>query len=274
MNKIFKIGHTYKDVLSVSKEKDQFVSWFAHNGSGIGNSGGIRAAKFLNIHSTLPSYLVLITRNISHRWHNPWEDIIDYSSGTIFYWGDAKFTDNKSYEEFRGNKHFLNIFERILENDLSDVPPILHFSKTQKGKVNFNGLCVMKKLELTWFQDSGVPVKNYRCELAILDTENVEISWLHSRVNCLKRDNLNDNAPRVWKNYINGNIQKLDIWSKSILNKEDQLPLETSEDNILLKELCALSPTQFEAVVVELFRNLPNVNHQIARDQTNSRRRI
>jgi len=265
MNNSFLIGHTYKDILSVSKEDDQFVSWFSLKASGIGNSGGIRSAKFLNLVSDLPCYMVLITRNISHRWYNPWEDIIDYSTGTIFYWGDAKFDRNKNYAEFRGNKNLLKSYEKVLDDNLEVVPPILHFSKLESGIVKFNGLCALTNLQLTWFEDNGNPVKNYRCELTILDIDKVEVDWLHERANCSEQNNLNNNAPQIWKEYIKGNIKRLDVWSKSILSKADQLPPVSSKQNKILHQLVALTPTQFEAVVVEIFKNLPHVNHKIIR---------
>lgn len=265
MNKVYKIGHQYKDILSVSRDQDEFVSWFSFGESGIGNSGGIRAARYLNIASQIPCYIVLVTRTISHRWYNPWEDIIDYSSGYIHYWGDAKFDNEKEYDEFRGNKHLKNVHHKILENKLSEVPPILHFSKVKSGVVKFNGLCILSGLELTWFEDKGNPTKNYRCELTILDTESVSVDWLHDRVECEDPKLLDTNAPKAWKDYINGNVRRLDIWSKSVLKREDQLPPENSKEAILLESLSNLTPTQFEAVVVELFRNLPHVNHKIVR---------
>ncbi|WP_335965419.1 restriction endonuclease [Galbibacter sp. PAP.153] len=265
MRKIYKIGHHYKDILSVSRDQDQFVSWFSHKSSGIGNSGGVRAAKYLNLDSSIPSYIVLLTRNISHRWYNPWEDIIDYSSGYIHYWGDAKFDSTKDFDKFRGNKHLKNVYHKVLENRLAEVPPILHFSKVKSGVVKFNGLCVLSGLELTWFEDKGNPVKNYRCELTILDTETVDVKWLHQRVECSDSTKLNTNAPKAWIDYVKGNIRKLDVWSKSISSKEEQLPPEPSKEAILLERLTNLTPTQFEAVVVDLFRNLPHVNHKIVR---------
>lgn len=264
-NRVFKIGHNYKDILSVSREQDEFVSWFSFDSSGIGNSGGIRPAKYLNIDSELPCYIVLITRNTSHRWHNPWEDIIDYSTGSIFYWGDAKFNSDKNYSEFRGNKHLKKVFEHVLENDLSGVPPILHFSKVERGIVKFNGLCVFSNLELTWYEDKGNPVKNYRCELTILDIDEVEVKWLHDRVQCKAKKDLNDLAPKVWRDYLKGNTKKLDVWSVRVFDKENQLPTANSSDSKLLEELHNLSPTQFEAVVVDIFRKLPHVNHKITR---------
>lgn len=269
-HKTFKLGHTYKDILSVSREEDEFVSWFSYGDSGIGNSGGIRGAKYLTRNSNLPAYIVLITRNISHRWYNPWEDIVDYSTGNIFYWGDAKFDREKSYGDFRGNKHLKNTFDKILENDLIEVPPILHFSKVKSGVVKFNGLCVLNNLELTWFEDNGNPVKNYRCELSILDIESVEISWLHDRVQYDEISDLNKNSPIVWRDYQNGNTKKLDVWTKSVLVKDEQLPPEGSLEASLLKQLHELTPTQFEAVAVELFKNLPHINHKIVRTRPTS----
>ncbi len=264
---IYKIGQVYKDILSVSRDKDQFVSWFSTKGSGIGNSGGIRAARYVNGLLSVPCYLVLITRNTSHHRYNPWEDIVDYSSGLIYYWGDAKFSNDKSYSDYRGNRYLLKSFEKVLENRLSVVPPILHFSKFKPGAVRFNGLCALTKLDLTWFEDRGNPVKNFKCELTILDTDKVGVDWLHDRAKCTDLRKLNKKAPKVWKEYIAGNTKILDVWSKSILTKEDQLPPENSKDSKLLDGLTGISPIHFEAIVVELLRNLPQINHKIFRTQ-------
>jgi len=261
----FKLGHNYKDILSVSREQDEFVSWLALNGSGIGNAGGIRRAKFLKLKTDLPCYIVLITRNISHHWHNPWEDIIDYSTGAIFYWGDAKFDESKSFKDYRGNKILQRVFDLVLENRLTELPPILHFSKVASGLVKFNGLCVLKNLELTWFQDKKNPVKNYRADLTILDVEKVELEWLYDRVECTNWQSLQNKSPEVWKDYLKGNTRKLDVWSKSILDKNEQIPPKGSLEEFLLNRLHQLNPTEFEAVVVDLFRNLPQVNHKIVR---------
>ena len=261
-----KIGHNYKDILSVFREQDQFVSWFSFKESGIGSSGSIRAAKYLNLDSHLPCYIVLITRNISHRWYDPWEDMIDCSTGYIFYWGDAKFDNKKSSKEFKGNEYLQNVFDTVLENILNEMPPILHFSKIKSGLVKFNGLCALTNLELTWFKDKGNPVKNYRCELTILDSEEVKLSWLHNRVNYKDQKNLNQKTPGVWRDYVKGNIRKLDVWSKRICSKGDQLPPEKSRGDTLLKVIN--KPTQFEALVVELFRNLPHVNHETIRTRS------
>ena len=265
MMKKYQIGHEYKDILSTSIEQDQFVSWFSYGESGIGNSGGVRPAKYLNIDTSIPAYIVLFTRNISHRWYNPWEDIIDFQTATIFYWGDAKFNKEKSYSDFQGNRKLGQLYDLILENELNIVPPILHFSKPKRGVVKFNGLCVLKDIDLTYFEDNGNPVKNYRCELDILDCEEVDVAWLHERVECDDISRLNKNAPKVWQDYTSGNTNKLDFWGKDISTKEEQLPPENSSETKLLEELRELASDEFEDVVVELLRNLPHVNHKIAK---------
>ncbi|MBK9415431.1 MAG: hypothetical protein IPN61_18765 [Bacteroidetes bacterium] len=178
--KVFKVGHSYIDNIGNAKEKDEFVSILP----GMGNSGGIRPVRFHKYKSLLPSYIVLITSQINHRSDNPWDDIIDYVSGKIYYWGDAKFNKYKSYKEFQGNMVLLRTYETVLDADYKEVPPILHFSKAEKGKVVFNGLCVLNKLEMTWYEDDGKPIKNYRSELTILDEDEISVDWINSRPKC------------------------------------------------------------------------------------------
>lgn len=263
MDYSYKIGHSY--VNKAGDIEDQFLKWVNIPGSGMGNAGGIRALNFVNKKSNfVPAYIILVS-NQNTKYGNPWEDIVDLNSSTIKYWGDAKHHEKMNYQSFKGNQRLLQTWHTILDGKLEHVPPILHFSKPKNGLVQFDGLCVMSNLETTWFEDKGSPVKNYRCELTILDIEEVEISWLHYRARCEDLSKLNDSAPKTWKDYILGRTRKLDIWSKSILSKENQLPPEKSKESGILLQLNQLHPTQFEAVVVELFKNLPHVSHKIVR---------
>lgn len=261
-NKAYRLGHTYVDDIANSKDRDQFVKWL----SGIGNSKGIRCAKFKNYRSIIPAFVVLLTSEINHKHHNPWDDIIDYNSSKIFYWGDAKFVLNKKYKDFDGNKTLIEVYEKWLDGQIKEVPPILHFSKKTKGTVVFNGLCVISNVEITWFDDSGKPVKNYRFELTILDAEEVNVDWLLHRVNiCDLAELNNDLAPKAWRSFLNGRIDKLKLYKREILSRDAQLPPEESPEAKILKSLSILKPVEFEAVLVELLRNLPHVNHNITR---------
>ena len=261
----YKVGHEYIDKGGSSNEKDQFLRWINLDKSGMRNADGIRALNYVSKNSDcLPAYIILVSHEIK-RVGNPWEDIVDFNSATIYYWGDAKLDERRRYNEFRGNKRMLQVWERILEGDLQEVPPILHFSKPKRGIVKFNGLCILHDLQLTWYEQEGVPVKNYRFELKILDQDVVKISWLHNRATNSDPRILNTNAPRIWTEYLHGNTRKMDIWAKNIQSKEEQMPESGSKDSEVLQELHDLSPTEFEAIVVELFKNLPHVSHKITR---------
>lgn len=257
---VFKLGHTYIDDIANSREKDQFVKWIP----GMGNSKGIRPVKYKNITTEVPAFIVLLTRQSDHRHFNPWDDIVDYLAGSIYYWGDAKFNERKSYNEFEGNKVLLKSFEQHLDGNYSIVPPILHFSKTEKGKVTFNGLCVIEKLSVTYYEDQGKPIKNYRCELVILDEENISMEWLNSRANADKIADINKKSPKVWTDYIKGRVRRVEVFKKEIKSKQLQLPINKNELQIL-KSLCSLTAVQFEAAIVEIFRELPLVHHNITR---------
>jgi restriction endonuclease Mrr len=261
----YKVGHTYVDTGGSSKDHDQFLRWINIAKSGMRNMDGIRALNYVSKKSDhLPAYVILVSHEIK-RAGNPWEDIVDYNSATVYYWGDAKFDLEKHFTEFRGNKRLIQVWETVLENKLDLVPPILHFTKPSKGIIKFTGLCALTDLKYSWFEELGNPVKNLRAELTILDTDEVHISWLHNRAKCTDLKKINHDAPKIWTNYVSGKVQKLDIHRKRILKKERQLPAENSNDAKVLNQLNTLSPKIFEAVVVEIFKQLPHVNHNITR---------
>src|SRR5262249_17272567 len=142
----------------------------------------------------IPSCLILTTTNISQQYHNPWEDSVDYNSGQIIYWGDAKFDScnrTKKHTDFKGNNILQQIHELVLLQDSKFIPPILHFLRNKKGWVQFSGLCVLDRLETTWFEDKGRPIINFRCHLSILDVEEVPLQWIHQRAAAKRPDDLN-----------------------------------------------------------------------------------
>ncbi|MFL5676071.1 MAG: restriction endonuclease, partial [Chloroflexota bacterium] len=160
-------------------------------------------------------------------------------------------------------------FDNVLDSRLALVPPILHFSKQTTGVLRFNGLCILDRLELTWFEDHGRPVRNYRAQLTILDEEFVDISWLHSRMSATSISGL-DVGPRAWKRYQDGVIDRLRVWAPSIRTLAQQLPVAGSSDANLLLQLQTLTPTEFEAAVVTLFGELDEVRHNITRTRPTS----
>jgi len=261
----YRVAHTYTDKGNPHLEGDEFSGWLAVNGRTIGMTGGIRPRSYLSSFGTaLPAYVVLVTAHISGDYANPWHDIIDDRAGMIRYWGDAKYSDRaKPCDDFSGNRCLKAIYDELLVGDRSILPPILHFSRPSKGQLVFNGLCALDTMELTWFEDHGRPIRNYRYGLSILDDEFVGVDWLRSRAVATSKQSLMDGAPAAWRDYIRGRTRRRQLWKAHVLSTETQLPKRGSADEKVLQQLMALSPRQFEAVIVALFREMKAVEHSI-----------
>ncbi len=196
---------------------------------------------------------------------NPWDDLIDLTNAQILYWGDAKKHVNKKLDDFKGNAVFRKIYDYLLAGGREAATPILHFSKPESGIVKFNGLCALRKLEISWFDDHGFPIQNYRADLTILDCGEVSIKWIHNRIRSEEPTELDNHpdCPAAWKSYKKGKIKPIDIWQKKIRSKDVQLPEKDSKEDIVLSQLVSLSPGQFEKVIVALFEQLDELVHHI-----------
>jgi hypothetical protein len=198
---------------------------------------------------------------MSAQHHNPWDDIVDEISGSIHYWGDAKFSSRgRPYNRFPGNARLEAANNIRLAGRITEMPPILHFSKRRSGYVTFNGLCVLSDLRHAWFEDKGKPVKNLRALLSILDTETVSSEWLRQRViggDIAKADQ--EHAPLAWLKAKKGKIERRHLWAAKIRSRQQQLPAADSDDEKLLQQVRELSPTQFEAFIVALVDKLPEI---------------
>jgi hypothetical protein len=259
----YRVGHVYKDTGSTSKEGDQFLAWLNIPGSGMLNSPGIRPLKYLHSLSDLPAYVVLVTHEKTGGRNNPWDDIVDYGAAQILYWGDAKSHERKRCEDFDGNKVLSRIHDAVLEGKAQLLPPILHFTKPQKGQVVFSGLCALTDLQRSWFDDHGTPVRNYRAILTILDVDEVKVDWLHGRVVAKSPGALDIEAPKAWRLFLKGDLRKLNLWRSKIRSTEEQLPDPESPDARILEQLHKLTPSDFEAVAVALFRDNSSVCHSV-----------
>ena len=262
--KQYRVGHDYRDTGSVSAAADQFLGWINLPQSGMRNMGGIRPLKFLELKEAVPAFVVLVTdeRSAGSNW-NPWDDSVDLHHGRIDYWGDAKFHATWTVDRFPGNRALKQAFDHVLDGRLGLVPPILHFSKKATGYLRFNGLCVLDRLELTWFEDQGRPVRNYRAHLTILDEEFIDVAWLHSRVRASSPAELFDRGPRVWQQYQQGVIHRLRVWAPRVRAVGEQLPPVGSNEDRVLRDLVSLSPREFELAVVAIFNELDEVRHDI-----------
>jgi hypothetical protein len=262
----YRLGCDYRDTGSVSDPEDQVLRWINLPGSGIRNMGGIRPLAFTALDLAVKAYIVVVTDHRSRgSAANPWDDLVDLPHGRIVYWGDAKYDPARSVDDFVGNKALRAAWEAVIDNRRSQVPPILHFSKEQSGKLRFNGLCVLERLDLTWFEDHGRPVRNYRAHLTVLSEQQVDIAWLHRRVTAQRVGDLEGDGPMAWRRYQAGAVDRLQIWAPDIRSLAEQLPGADTPDAALLQQLVGMTPTGFEAAVVALFRELDDVQHEITR---------
>ena len=262
----YRLGHDYRDTGSVNNPADEFLGWINLPGSGMRNMGGIRPLKFTGLRELVPAVVVLVTDDRSAgSASNPWDDLVDIPHGRIVYWGDAKFNSKKTVDDFVGNRALRDAFNQVLDSQMALVPPILHFSKRTTGALQFNGLCILDRLELTWFEDHGRPVRNYRAHLTILDEEFVDVSWLQSRMTASSRSGLAGVGPHAWQRYQDGVIDRLRVWAPLVRSTTSQLPSAGSGDASVLAQLVNLTPTGFEAAVVSIFRELDEVRHNITR---------
>jgi hypothetical protein len=262
----YRLGHDFRDTGSVTNAADQFLGWINVPGSGMRNMPGIRPLKFTSLKESAPAVIVLVTdERSSGSASNPWDDLVDIPHGRIVYWGDAKFDSKRTVDDFVGNRALRDAFNQVLDSQMALVPPILHFSKKTTGVLTFNGLCVLDRLELTWFEHDGRPVRNYRAHLTILDEEFVDVAWLHSRMQATSRAELSASGPRAWRRYQDGVIDRLRVWAPMVRTMSSQLPPVGSGEASVLSQLVSLTPTGFEAAVVTLLRELEEVRHNIVR---------
>jgi hypothetical protein len=262
MNNRYRLGHEYRDTGGSGKEDDQFLRWLNITGSGMRNMPGIRPFKFTEL-KTLPvhAYIVLVTHErSSNRTANPWEDFVDVNAGRVIYWGDAKWHTTKTLDDFVGNRALRAAYDVTLNGRLDITPPILHFSKPRPGVVVFNGLCVFERLELSWFEDNGRPVRNYRAHLAILDEEFVDVEWLHRRARATRQEDLEGDGPAAWRQYQAGLLRRLQVWAPRVRSREAQLPPDGSPDARIISQLAGMAPIEFEGAVVSLFEELEIVH--------------
>lgn len=228
-------------------------------------TGGIRARSFVQpIGAAVPAYVILVTTHISADYANPWDDVIDERAGVIRYWGDAKFSQReKTCDDFPGNRCMKAIYDELLVGDRIVLPPILHFTRPSSGRVRFNGLCALESMELTWFEDQGRPIRNYRFGLSILDEESISVDWLKHRMTANSKHDLTEHMPSAWADYIRGRTRRRQVWKTQLRSQQQQLPHLGSDDEKVLHQLIKLPPEQFEAVIVALFREMKTIEHSI-----------
>ena len=137
---------------------------------------------------------------------------------------------------FRGNRCIKSIYDHLLVGDrtmLSAYSSFLH--GPQLASLVFNGLCALETADLTWFEDRGRPIRNYRYSLSILDEEFVNVDWLRSRVVATSKSELMEGAPESWADYIRGRTRRRQLWRTHVRRTEAQQPRRGSSDEGVLQ---------------------------------------
>ena len=275
---IWRIDHEYRDAGVKSKKQgypasDQFASLVSIDRSqnwGIKNAGGIRklsSGKGIKKNDQLPpAAIFLITSTPGNTFHNPWEDSIDYSSGTLLYWGDAKYEKDRQVDSWPGNLALKKIHEHILRGEYHLHPPVFYFVREKIGFVTFRGVCVIEDLDQTWFMDKGRRVINYRFKLAVLDIGSVDPNWINLRAKNQGIDPDSTIVPSAWKIFIKtGRINRLIAWNTRIRTKEQQQPGPAGPGSFLLKKLEEVDPYDFEKIICRLLGSYKTIVHKVER---------
>lgn len=213
MNK-FIIGDKYRDRGPNYKRfsDDEFSSWLVDNSNRtIPPIGGIRFKQYTDLEmysaaypsQRIPPYIILMSTLIDTEFDNPWSDIILPKKGKISYWGDANGKKN-DYMAFSGNRALANA-NFLLKNSREIAPPVLHFSKVQKGTLIFNGLCCIEDIVKEEFSlEDGKKVDNLKCHLRIFQNLEIDPKWLVARANSYNPAEADRNhAPEPWIDFIN-----------------------------------------------------------------------
>jgi len=275
---MWKIDHIYRDAGVKSKAEgypisDEFASRVSidrRQNWGIKNAGGIRklsSGKGLQKNDNLtPAAVFLITSTSGNIFHNPWEDYIDHESGTLVYWGDAKYEKGKWVDSWHGNVILKKIHENVLEGEYHKHPPILYFVREKIGFVTFKGVCVIEGFDKTWFMDKDQRVINYRFKLAVLNIDSIDPEWLVERAKNQGIDPDSGITPSAWKKFIQTGLKdRLMAWNAKIKTKEQQQPDPLGPGHLLLKKLEEVPPYDFEKIMCHLLESYKTIVHKVVR---------
>lgn len=225
--KVFTVGEPYRSK-GQKYEEDKFARWInkpLDKGVGIGNSRGIRKIDNEQEDEKI-EFLVFYSKNISKSSsENPWDDITNLEDGRIKYWGDAKPKHDK-VDEPDGNSWIKDIYSSYYaKENREQAPPVLYFenSENEDGEncVRFKGLCIIDELHIERYRYEGDIVVNYLVELAVLDTDEVSLEWIHEKA----KKSTNEKAPDVWKEWVKtGKVKRYNIWNNRIRESDRQIP--------------------------------------------------
>lgn len=238
-----------------------------HKLLGVANMGGFRPR--LTRDRSRYAFIVLYSSNADPDW----PDSIDFTNGTLLYYGDNKKPGGQLEETSSGGNRILsNVFDLAhgSREDRLNVPPFLVFTKGGLGRdVIFRGLAVPGAISLSqtedlvavWKVKDGQRFQNYRSVFTILDESRITQVWLED---CIKGDSMSANAPNSWTKWIKSgeyNVLRAEP-TIEFRNKYQQLPNSNEEQKLLqaIYSYFSVNPYAFERFAAALVQKMdPNI---------------
>jgi hypothetical protein len=179
---------------------------------------------------------------------NPWPDLIEPDRGRAVYHGDNKSAGAPALTA-PGNKlvwDLLPLYSDPASRHLA--PPILIFEQVvhegkRQGFRSFSGYGVPTGVRLQSQAAEGGSFSNLSFEIALFEvdaeTDSFDWKWIDDRrTSGIPIDKINQKAPQAWKRWIKEGSTSVDslrrvVYSRKILTKDEQLPVESQELELL-----------------------------------------
>lgn len=179
---------------------------------------------------------------------NPWPDLIEPDRGRAVYHGDNKSAGIPALEA-PGNKlvwDLLPLYSDPATRHLA--PPILIFEQAvhqgkKKGFRSFSGYGVPTGVRLQSQAAGSGSFSNLSFEVALLeldaDTDSFDWRWIDDRrAGGSLQPDMNQRAPKAWQQWMKNGSASVDslrriVYSRKILEKDEQLPVDSQELNLL-----------------------------------------
>lgn len=213
------VGKEYRNAREASK--NEYYGWLNGPLNGGVNSGmGIH--RLQNPRTGDCEFLVFYSSDGPSESRDPWEDVINLDDGVVRYWGGSKAGSGPDPLAGLGNSWVKTQYcETYAKNNRSAAPPVLLFRKDRSGYVTFCGLCIMTGLSVERHRDDGEIVVNYLIDMKILDTDTVELEWIHRKA----RTGYDVGGPKAWNHWVDtGTIRQYSIYNQEIRTTSEQYP--------------------------------------------------
>jgi len=242
---MYKVGQVYRDLRSRLNPNDEYTKLLTYKGSNDKEFSSVniyRGVKYLNFidkkNYPFAAGFIFETSKTSKKsynkskgeFNNPWTDEFLDNSNIIRYWGDAKYHQTKKMLDWGGCKKIEMAIDAIKR--LNYIPPILHFTRIEKGKMLFNGIYGIKKISIKGYLDVEFNsiVQNYLIELKRLETEMISMDWIHNKVSNFEFNTY----PIYWQKYLTSlQFDPISLPNSEVSESFDIKPRRLGNENLI-----------------------------------------